>query len=312
MTGDLPQGWKKHRLGDVLTLINGRAYKRREMLNSGTPILRIQNLNGKENWFYSDLELPENKYCEEGDLLYAWSATFGPYWYRGEKAIFHYHIWNVKTKPEITKGFAYYELLRITDAIKGAAHGVAMPHMTKTGMENWEIFLSPLPEQKRIVDELDCLLAKVNVCKSRLDKVPEIIKRFRQSVLADATSGKLTEGWREELNLGIDKWRYPKIEEIIESGPQNGLYKPATFYGDYVNRIVRIGNFYSGEFINWAKTKKLKLDPEELEKWALNQDDILINRVNSIEFLGKSTIVTDLPGDCVFESNIMRFTVNKN
>ena len=56
----------------------------------------------------------------------------------------------------------------------------------------------PFPEQKRIVDKLDCLLAKVDTCKARLDKVPEIIKRFRQSVLADATSGRLTEDWRLE------------------------------------------------------------------------------------------------------------------
>jgi len=56
----------------------------------------------------------------------------------------------------------------------------------------------PFPEQKQIVDKLDCLLAKVDACKARLEKVPEIIKRFRQSVLADATSGRLTEDWREK------------------------------------------------------------------------------------------------------------------
>jgi len=131
-------------LGSILTLINGRAYKQHEMLRSGTPILRIQNLNGGSKWFYSDLALPEGKFCESGDLLYAWSATFGPYIWRGPKAIFHYHIWNVIPSEAVHKQFAYYQLSRITDDIKRAAHGVAMPHITKAGMESWKLTLPPL------------------------------------------------------------------------------------------------------------------------------------------------------------------------
>jgi type I restriction enzyme S subunit len=48
-----------------------------------------------DHWYYSDMELDEQKYCEAGDLLYAWSASFGPRVWDGEKVIFHYHIWKV-------------------------------------------------------------------------------------------------------------------------------------------------------------------------------------------------------------------------
>lgn len=72
------RSWFRTTLGTVVTLINGRAYKQEEMLTEGTPILRIQNLNGGDRWFYSNLQLPPEKYCASGDLLYAWSATFGP------------------------------------------------------------------------------------------------------------------------------------------------------------------------------------------------------------------------------------------
>ena len=71
-------------------------------------------------------------------------------------------------------------------------------------LQTFPVLIAPLPEQKRIVEKLECLLAKVDACKARLDKVPEIIKRFRQSVLADAVSGKLTEDWREK-NARIDR-----------------------------------------------------------------------------------------------------------
>ena len=202
-----PNGWISCQLGAVLTLINGRAYKKPEMLDAGTPILRIQNLNGGENWFYSDLDLPEDKYCEKGDLLYAWSATFGPYWSRWDhKLVFHYHIWKILPSEAIDKRFAYYELLRITEDLKASAHGVAMPHITKSGMESWSITLPSLAEQKAIADKLDTLLAQVENTKARLERIPQILKRFRQSVLAAAVSGRLTEEWREQNGVSDTDW----------------------------------------------------------------------------------------------------------
>ncbi len=211
----LPVGWSECRLGDVLTLINGRAYKRHEMLDEGVPILRIQNLNGGENWFYSDLELPEDKYCEKGDLLYAWSATFGPYWARWDKAIYHYHIWKIVTSEAVDKRFAFYELWRITEDLKASARGVAMPHITKGGMEEWKIILPPLAEQTRIAQKLDEVLAQVDSIKARVDALPAIIKRFRQSVLAAAVSGKLTEEWRETCSL-------TPVTELLDSIQSEG------------------------------------------------------------------------------------------
>ena len=147
--------WRTVKLGEILTLINGRAYKKEEERESGTPVLRIQNLNGGNRWFYSDLSLPENKYCERGDLLFAWSATFGPYIWWGEKVIYHYHIWKIKCGPELDKKFAYYLLKQITEDVKAAGRGISMIHMTKGGMEDWDVSIPPLDEQKRIAEILD-------------------------------------------------------------------------------------------------------------------------------------------------------------
>lgn len=169
----MSKNWQICQLGDVLTLINGRAYKKEEMLTEGVPILRIQNLNGGNKWFYSNLELQEDKYCYKNDLLYAWSATFGPYWSKWDhKLIYHYHIWKIETSPALNKQFAYYALLNITEALKASAHGVAMPHITKAGMEAWEIQLPPISEQKIIAEKLDTLLAQVESTKARLEQIP--------------------------------------------------------------------------------------------------------------------------------------------
>jgi type I restriction enzyme S subunit len=76
--------------------------------------------------------------------------------------------------------------------------------------------LAPLNEQKRIVAKLDELLPKVEACKQRLEKIPTILKRFRQSVLADAVSGKLTESWRNGKSLEEAGWQVKCIEDVCK------------------------------------------------------------------------------------------------
>lgn len=132
----VPNNWQWVTFGECADLINGRAYKQNELLSQGTPVLRIQNLNGKDNWYYSDLTLPDKKYCQDGDLLFAWSATFGPYLWKGPKCIYHYHIWKVEPKPCLDKIFGFYLLKWMSEAVKRAAHGITMVHMTKAGMES--------------------------------------------------------------------------------------------------------------------------------------------------------------------------------
>jgi len=138
-----PKGWEVKPLGSVIELVNGRAYKKDELLNEGTPVLRIQNLNGGQRWYFSDLDLPQSKYCHKGDLLFAWSASFGPYIFDGPKSIFHYHIWNCRIEKKAQIPFYFGLLKQLTDQIKSNSHGASMLHMTKGGMEQMEIIVPP-------------------------------------------------------------------------------------------------------------------------------------------------------------------------
>lgn len=174
-------------------------------------------------------------------------------------------------------------------------------------LKELEIPLPPLAEQKIIADKLDTLLAQVETIKARLNRIPNILKTFRQSVLAAAVSGKLTEEWRKENVLS--KPKEIQLGKIIGEGPQNGLYKSQSFYGQGI-RIIRIDGFYDGEIVDWNNIKRLSLDDSEYSRWKLETGDVLVNRVNSIEYLGKSAIVRELPEPAVFESNIMKFRVN--
>ena len=93
----IPATWSWVRMETILTFVNGRAYKKSELLDHGKyRVLRVGNLFTNTSWYYSDLELDSSKYCHYGDLLYAWSASFGPTIWTGGECIFHYHIWRVE------------------------------------------------------------------------------------------------------------------------------------------------------------------------------------------------------------------------
>ena len=92
----IPASWRIAKLKYFISLVNGRAYSQPELLSEGKyKVLRVGNFFTNDIWYYSNMELKEDKYCNNGDLLYAWSASFGPYIWNQDRTIYHYHIWKV-------------------------------------------------------------------------------------------------------------------------------------------------------------------------------------------------------------------------
>ena len=168
--------WPMVELGKVARLINGRAYKQEELLREGpTPVLRVGNFFSNRGWYYSDLELEKDKYCNVGDLLYAWSASFGPRIWEGPRAIYHYHIWKIEPTDAIDKRFLLHLLEADSEKIKSEGNGIAMMHATKGGMEVRKFPLPPLATQKVIVAEIEAEQALVNANR-------ELIARFEKKI----------------------------------------------------------------------------------------------------------------------------------
>jgi restriction endonuclease S subunit len=157
-------------LGTVARLINGRAYKQEELLTEGpTPVLRVGNFFSNRGWYYSDLDLEPDKYCEAGDLLFAWSASFGPRIWDGPRAIYHYHIWKIEPKEAIEKMFLFHLLAADAEKIKSEGNGIAMVHATKGGMEKRKFPLPPLEIQREIVAEIEGYQKVITGARAVLD-----------------------------------------------------------------------------------------------------------------------------------------------
>jgi len=134
------------------------------------------------------LQLDEDKYCDKGDLIFAWSASFGPFIWTGEKVIYHYHIWKLPLHSEanLSKLYLYNFLLQKTREIKEAGHGISMIHMTKEKIELIKVPLPPLAEQHRIVAKVDELMGLCDRLEASLNATTATRRRLLDAILAEA------------------------------------------------------------------------------------------------------------------------------
>lgn len=192
----LPTSWANTQLSELVRVVNGRAYKKPELLDEGTPVLRVGNLFTSDHWYYSTLQLDEDKYCDSGDLIYAWSASFGPFIWSGPRVIYHYHIWKLPlfSEADLDKQFLYLYLLQKTREIKNAGHGISMVHMTKEKMEQLVVPLPPLAEQRRIVARVEELMSLLDRLEATLKIRDTTRARLLEALLADALNSESMQG----------------------------------------------------------------------------------------------------------------------
>lgn len=220
----------RYPLGKICRVINGRAYKQSELLNDGAyRVLRVGNFFSNNSWYYSDLELDEDKYCDFGDLLYAWSASFGPRIWTEEKVIYHYHIWKMVPNEEIIdKIYLFYLLKNKTLSFMNSTHGSIMLHLTKGFMEELKLDIpSNVVEQKKIAKVLSDLDAKIeinNKINAELEAMAKLIYDYwfvqfdfpnEEGKPYKSSGGAMV--YNEELKREIPVgWSVNSLEDLVE------------------------------------------------------------------------------------------------
>lgn len=176
--------WQTKKVSEVATLLNGRAYKKEELLAEGKyRVLRVGNFFTNDSWYYSNLELENDKYANKGDLLYAWSASFGPQIWDDEKIIYHYHIWKVVPNEKmIERDFLYHWFDFDKERILSQKNGTTMVHITKGGLEKTDIQLPSLEQQQRISNFFNKLDERINLNKVYLKALQKQKQGFMQQM----------------------------------------------------------------------------------------------------------------------------------
>ena len=170
------KGWETCELQKVSTLLNGRAYKQNELLDEGKyKVLRVGNFFTNSNYYYSDLELEPEKYCDDGDLLFAWSASFGAFIWNGGKVIYHYHIWKVLyDKQKLNIDYYRFLLNTMTAYFMKDVHGIGMVHLTKAGMEQYILPIPSLTLQQEFADKIEAIEKQKELIKQSITQTEEL------------------------------------------------------------------------------------------------------------------------------------------
>ncbi|MFM2111977.1 MAG: hypothetical protein RLZZ271_637 [Pseudomonadota bacterium] len=288
----------KHELRDVCELINGRAYSKDELLTEGKyPVLRVGNFFTNNNWYHSDLELPAEKYCKAGDLLYAWSASFGPRIWSGPKVIFHYHIWKVIPNPAlIDQRYLFYFFIWDTDRIKqDQGAGTTMIHVAKGSMEAREIALPPLPEQRRIV--------------AILDEAFEAIATAKENAERNLRGAR--EVWSKQLDIFFENkdssWKETTVENILLDQPRNGWSPPAANHSDSGTPVLTLSSV-TGFVFREEKIKFTSAETNPNAHYWVKNGDLLLTRSNTPTLVGHVAVAEGLIEPTIYPDLIMRMT----
>ncbi|MEZ9732298.1 restriction endonuclease subunit S [Vibrio cyclitrophicus] len=220
----LPKGWVRTDLGSIVDY--GKTIKADlEKVSADSWVLELEDIEKNSSKLLKRCSFDERhpksskNSFDKGDVLY---GKLRPYLNKmliaPEDGICTTEIVPLKTNSELFESrFLFYWLKgrQFGDYVNTVSYGVNMPRLGTKDGKKAPMVVAPLPEQKRIVEKLDEVLAQVDTIKARLDGIPDLLKRFRQSVLASAVSGKLTEEWRGEVG-SVDSpycvdWKWPKV-----------------------------------------------------------------------------------------------------
>lgn len=182
--------WEVRTIGDMFRLINGCAFKPEDWKPTGTPIIRIQNLNDPSAEFnYSQAPVPERNRIESGDLLFAWSGTlgssFGARVWNGPSGVLNQHIFKVlMDEQQITLPFALLVLARVEEDIAKKTHGfkASFVHVKKSDLVKVDLPLPSLPEQQRIASCLSSLDALITAETQKLEALKTHKKGLMQQL----------------------------------------------------------------------------------------------------------------------------------
>lgn len=287
----VPEGWEQVQLGDIANFINGRGFKPHEWGKEGLPIIRIQNLNGSEEFNYYSGDYNPKILVETGSLLFAWSGSrgtsFGPHIWKQRDGLLNYHTWLVKfDEQSIDKYFFYYNLLGITTKIESEAHGAAaLVHTQKNRIVKFRTLLPPLPEQKKIAR----ILSTWDKAIETVDKLIENSKQQKKALMQQLLTGK------KRLPGFSGEWKEVRLGKVATINPK----KSAKPEDGLVSFLPMEAVSETAQLLS-LETKKY----EEVSKGfsAFSDGDVLVAKITPCFENGKGAYVTNLTNGIGFGS----------
>lgn len=298
--GDLDD-WERVRLGDVLQLRNGYAFKSTQWSTRGRPIIRIQNLNGRSLAYnHFDGDLPDRFAARPGDLLFAWSGTpgtsFGAHVWEGPEAWINQHIFRVDFSPELfDRDFLRLALTaNLASYIDQAQGGVGLAHITKAKLNASLLVAPPISVQRRLAARMYAGQRLIESATANLHGAAALAERARQATLRRAFDWSLKSAGSHSAELGT----------LIREPLRNG-YSARPVMQETPVRVLTLTATTSGVFDDTQFKYTDERFSEDSSFWV-QPNDILVQRGNTAEYVGVPALYTGVAGAFIYPDLMIR------
>jgi len=284
--GVIPNDWEVTEMSTTCKLINGRGFKPFEWKKEGLPIIRIQNLNGSNEFNYYDGVYDKKIEIENNQLLFAWSGSrgtsFGPHIWKGGKGVLNYHTWKVNVyENKIHREFFLHTLKVLTKQIEDSAHGAsALVHVQKWEIEKVKF---AIPKSKTEQAAIAAALSDADTLITSLKKLIAKKRLIKQGVMQKLLDPK--EGWKEKTLFEIADNKKALFDD--------GDWIEAEHITDKGIRLIQTGNIGVGEFLD--RESKKYIFPKsftDLKCKEIYEGDLLICRL--ADPAGRACVLPDI------------------
>ena len=268
--GVIPSEWTVRPVRDVCKLINGRGFKPYEWKTTGLPIIRIQNLNGSDDFNYFSGTYDKKLEVDSGQLLFAWSgsrgSSFGPHIWRGPLGVLNYHTWKVQIREtETNKSFLAHLFRQLTSTIEEKAHGAsALVHTQKWEMEGYLLPIPTKPEQELIAQALSDADALIE----SLDQLIAKKRQIKQGAMQELLTGK-----RRLPGFG-GGWSIITMKDVLTMPATYGIVTAGAFVQNGI-KMLRGGDIFDGSINNELPMVSLEKSAE-YRRTILTKNDVVI------------------------------------
>lgn len=286
----MPVGWARASLGEVANFEMGQAPpgSASNFSGQGTVFVKAGEF-GKDYPVVREWTTAPLKYAKIGDVLICVVGATAGKLNLGIDCAIGRSVAAIRPQDAVLQKTLYRQLQARVGAMRAESTGSAQGVISKEMLADLSIAIPPLREQERIADKLDTVLARLDACRDRLADVAPLLKRFRQSVLAAATSGRLTKDWRSNQDANWPTEPAADVCAKVQSGgtPKAGFTEAAGVPFLKVYNIVnqQIDFEYRPQFVH------PDIHAGELRKSQALPGDVLMNIVGPP--LGKVAVLTD-------------------
>lgn len=321
---EVPENWVWVRLGAVCGFERGITFpssaKQNERDDENIPCLRTANVQDElelNDLIYVNKKYYKNnidKLIRKNDIIMSTANSRElvgktSFVYKVEyPMIFGGFVMALRANKLLSKFLFYYLRLEfLLGRFRGeSTQTTNIANISSSVLGEYTFPLPPLSEQQRIVERIEELFAKLDEAKERLQEVVDSFAVRKAAILHKAFTGELTQQWRLENGVSDESWEEKTIGEICSS-LKYGTSKKSSDDGEVV--VLRMGNLQNGE-IDWSNLAYTS-DEEDIKKYLLKSGDVLFNRTNSPELVGKTSIYRgEMPA--IYAGYLIKLDYEKN